>query len=305
MNVFKLILLLFIAPVFTWQVCFASPQPIQEVTTTTDLADLAGIIGGDKVRVVSLSRGNQMGCHSVEPRPSMVVNLSRADILIKIGLDYDSWVDALVDSSRNAKIVFDAAGYIDASTNIARLEVPTGKVDASMGHIHLYGNPHYWLDPENGRIIAENICAGLVRIVPLYSDYFIANKEAFIRLLAVKIQDWKAKLLPYKSKKIVSYHKSWEYFAKSFGFDIITAIEPKPGIPPSPAYLKELVAKLKKENNLMILHENVYPDTTSRMIARETGAKLLQLPVSVGGVKDTARDYIGLFDHIIGEIAKD
>ncbi len=305
MYLLKLLFVLLVAPLFALQVCFAAQDQLQLVTTTTDLADIARIIGGDKVRVVSLSRGDQMGCHSVEPRPSMVVNLSRADILIKIGLDYDSWADALVDSSRNAKIAFGAPGYVDTSVGIVRLEVPRGKVDASMGHVHLYGNPHYWLDPENGRIIAENICAGLARIAPAHGDYFLQNKEAFVKLLAIKIQEWKTKLMPYKNKKIVSYHKSWEYFARSFGFEIIAAIEPKPGIPPSPAHLKELIAKLKKEKNLMILHENVYPVTTSRMIERETEAKLIVLPVSVGGIKGAAKDYSGLFDHIVEKIVEE
>lgn len=276
------------------------PKEIFVVTTTEDLADLTKAVGGDKVKVVSLSYGYQ-DPHLVEPRPSMVVQLKKADLFVRIGMDLDTWADSLIATAKNPKITYTADGYVDASLGILRLEVPTGKVDASMGDIHIYGNPHYWLDPENAKVITKNILDGLCRVSPENSEYFKNNRNRFIEKLDKSINIWYEKMSRFKGKKFVSYHKTWPYFAKRFNLEIIATIEPKPGIPPSPAYLNHLINLINKEKPEMILHEMFYPKKTSEMVAKETQTKLVILPTSVGGVKEV-KDYISLFDYIINNI---
>ncbi len=277
---------------------------ISIVTTTTDLADIAQKIGGDKVNVVSLSHGDQSGCQGIEPRPSMLMNLRKADVLILIGMDYDHWANGLIDASRNSNIVFGAPGYIDTSVGIRRLEVPVGKVDASMGHVHIYGNPHYILDPDNGKIVARNIAEGLSKKYPEHKVYFKTNEENFVKSLDAKIKEWDKILAPFRGREIVSYHKTWEYLAEHFGFKIIAYIEPKPGIPPSPAHLNRLIEQLKTEKGVLIFHENIYPLKSSEMVAKETGAKVLVLPMAVKGLNGKIQGYLELFDYITGQIAE-
>ena len=284
---------------------YAAPDKIKIVTTTMDLADIAKEIGGEKVEVTSLSHGDQSGCNSVEPRPSMVMSLRKAGVFVRIGMDYDSWADSLIDACGNSRIAFGAPGYADASVGIERLEVPAGRVDAGMGHVHVYGNPHYWLDPQNGRVMADNILAALIRVSAGNKDYFTANKQAYVARLDDKISQWSRKLEPYKGKRIVSYHESWVYFAKRFGFEIMATIEPKPGIPPSAAYLNQLIIRVKQGTGLLIFHENIYPEKTSAMVARETGAKVYILPISTGGMRGAVKSYTGLFDYIVSAITED
>lgn len=282
----------------------AAPRKVQVLTTTTDLADIVGEIGKDKIHVTSLSHGDQSGCSSVEPRPSMVMAARAADLFVRIGLNYDSWADGLVDAARNSKIVFGGPGYVDASVGIERLEVPRGKVDAGMGHVHIYGNPHYWLDPANGKVMADNILAGLIRVSPENTEFFTRNRDAYVRTLDGKISQWQAALAPLHGRRIVSYHKSWEYFARRFGFEIVATIEPKPGIPPSAAHLNRLVAQLKPETGIIILHENIYPVKSSQMLAREIGARVAVLPISTGGMNGAVTSYAGLFDYIVAALTE-
>jgi ABC-type Zn uptake system ZnuABC Zn-binding protein ZnuA len=279
-----------------------SAKEIFVVTTTEDLADLVKEVGGDKVKVVSLSYGYQ-DPHLVEPRPSMVVQLKKADMLVKIGMDLDIWVDSLIQAARNTNIIYGAKGYVDASVGILRLEVPGGKIDASMGDIHIYGNPHYWLDPENAKPITKNILDGLCKISPENTEYFKNNRDSYLEKLDKMLKIWDEKMKFYKGAKIITYHKTWSYFANHFNLEVIATVEPKPGIPPSPAHLNSLIIKMKKEKPVMILHEIFYPKKTSEMVSKETQVKLVILPTSVGGVKEV-KDYISLFDYIIDKIIK-
>ncbi len=298
-KIYLIIYLLSCIPVYG-----QAKEKINVVATTTDLADIVKEIGKEKVEVKSLSHGDQSGCSSVEPRPSMVMGLRKADLFVRIGMAYDSWADSLLDAARNSKIVFGAPGYVDTSVGIERLEVPKGKVDASMGHVHIYGNPHYWLDPQNGEVIVKNIVDGLGKVSGSDAEYFKKSGDEYIQKLKQKISEWAAKLEPYEGNKIVSYHKSWEYFARRFGFEIIATIEPKPGIPPSPAHLNRLIEQLKPQKNIIILHENIYPVKTSQMVAKETGAKVVVLPIATGGMKGAVKSYIGLFDYIVLKITE-
>ncbi|MBU3956254.1 metal ABC transporter substrate-binding protein [bacterium] len=272
---------------------------VEVVTTSGDLADLTEEIGGDRVKVVSLSRGEQ-DLHYVEPRPSMVIKLKNADLLVKIGMDLDIWVDSLINASRNSGIVYGAKGYVDASVGIMRLGVPSIKLDASMGHLHIYGNPHYLIGPQNIPVVLENILKGLVRVSPGDAEYFRKNKNEYLSKFNRALSEWEKQMAPFKGFKIVTYHKSWEYFAHYFGLEIMGNLEPKPGIPPSPSHLDSLIERMKTEKAGLIIQETFHPKRTGEMVARETGAEFLVLPASVGAMG--TKNYFELFDYIVKEI---
>lgn len=273
---------------------------IKVVTTTEDLKSLVEYVGGEKVEVVSLSKGTQ-DIHQVEPRPSMVIKLRDADMLVKIGMDLDMWVDSLVNVSRNSNLFYDGKGYCDVSVGIEKLEVPKGKVDASMGDIHIYGNPHYLLSPENAKVVTKNILNTLVKISPRDKEYFEKNREVFLSKLDEKISGWKKKISKYKRTKIITYHNSWPYFAKDFGFEISGFVEPKPGVPPSPLHIENLIKKMKEENIKLIIVEPYFSLRAPNLISQKTGAKVLVLPNQTGGVKEVG-NYLKLFDYIIEKI---
>jgi len=275
---------------------------INVVTTSTDLGDIAKAVGGSKVSVSTLMLGTQ-NPHTVEPRPSQVVKLRNADVVIRIGMDLDMWVDSLIEASRNSNISRGGKGYIDASVNIRKLEIPKGKIDGSHGDIHVYGNPHYWLDPENAKGVASTILAGLKRVSPGDGDYFQKNYKAFADKIDKKMPGWKAQLAPFKGEKAVTYHKTWIYFLRRFGLKEFNSIEPKPGIPPSPSHISGLISSMKKEKVKLILTEPFYSRKYPNMLARETGAKVVVVPASIGGAKGV-NNYFELMDKIISEIAR-
>ncbi len=275
---------------------------IKVVTTTSDLASIAQEIGKDRISVVSLSRGTQ-DPHFIEVRPSMVVKLKSADLLILVGMNLDIWVQSLIDASRNPKISYGRSGYLDASAGIKKLEVPQDKIDASMGHLHIYGNPHYWLDPLNGKIIASNIAGRLAEISPQDASYFQDNLLKFNRQMDEKITGWEQKMAPFKGQKIVTYHRSWPYFTNRFDLIVPCEIEPKPGIPPSPKHLKEVIEIVKREKIRVILMEVFYDEKPAAFIAGETDAKVVVISSSVGGTKE-AKDYFSLTDIIIERLVE-
>ncbi len=277
--------------------CSLRAEEIKIVTTTSDLASITKEIGKDKIKVTSLSTGTQ-DPHFIEVRPSMVMKLKNADLLILVGMDLDIWVQSLIDASRNPKISYAQLGYLDASVDIEKLDVPPGKVDASMGHLHIYGNPHYWLDPENAKIIASNICERLSKISHENSHYFRDNLTEFNGKIDKKISEWKEKLAPFRGQKIAVYHRSWVYFVNRFDLVIGCELEPKPGIPPSPGHLKKVIDIIKQENIKVILMEVFYNEKPARFVSKATGAKVVAVPNSVGGVKE-AQDYLSLIDTIV------
>ena len=285
---------------------FISPflnAKINVVTASMDLKSIAEFVGGDKVNVESIVHGAQ-DLHFVEPRPSMVMKIKKADIIVKIGLDLDMWMDSLIAASKNKKVSYGEIGYVDASNGIEKLEVPKTKVDSSMGDIHIYGNPHYWLDPLNGKIIAKNILEGLIRISPQDADYFKNNYEEFCKKIDEKMKIWHKKIKDLEGSSIITYHRSWIYFAKRFNLRIPIEIEPKPGIPPSPNHILKVINTIRKENVKIILVDNFYPLKAPKKISIETGAKIVVVPSSVGGDKNV-RDYFELFDYIISRLTED
>jgi len=269
---------------------------VNVVATTEDLADLTRQVGGDRVKVEAIARGYQ-DPHFVEAKPSFILKLAKADLLVAVGRELEvGWLPPLVQQSRNAKIQPGADGYLDASLTVRILEIPTGQITRAMGDVHPLGNPHYWLDPGNGRHIAKAIADKLSRMAPADAAYFAARYADFDRRLAEAEKRWDALMAPYKGLKVVTYHRSWPNFVDRFGLDVIGYVEPRPGIPPSPGHTLDLIAEMKRQGVKILIVEPYFDLKTPNSIARETGARVLVLPPSVGGEKDIT-DFIALFDH--------
>ena len=210
---------------------------IHVVTTTPDLKSITELIGNDKVDVYSIATGFQ-NPHFVDPKPSFIIKLSNADMFVTVGLDLETgWSPQLLSSSRNPKIQKGSQGYVDASVGVTLMQVPSS-INRGEGDIHIYGNPHYWLDPVNGKQIAKNICDALKKISPENKSLFEANLTAFNTKIDSKLKEWTMKMSPYKGSKIIAYHNEWCYFEQRFGLIILDFLEPKPGIPPTHNCLK-------------------------------------------------------------------
>ena len=269
---------------------------VNVVATTEDLADLTRQVGGDRVKVEAIARGYQ-DPHFVEAKPSFILKLAKADLLVAVGRELEvGWLPPLVQQSRNAKIQPGADGYLDASLTVRILEIPAGQITRAMGDVHPLGNPHYWLDPGNGRHIAKAIADKLSRMAPADAAYFATRYADFDRRLAEAEKRWDALMAPYKGLKVVTYHRSWPNFVDRFGLDVIGYVEPRPGIPPSPGHTLDLIAEMKRQGVKILIVEPYFDLKTPNSIARETGARVLVLPPSVGGDKDIT-DFIALFDH--------
>ena len=269
---------------------------VNVVTTTADLADLAAQVGGDRVKVESLARGYQ-DPHYVEAKPSFILRLAKADLLVVVGRELEiGWLPPLVQQSRNARIQPGASGYLDASLTARILEIPTGQITRAMGDVHPQGNPHYWLDPGNGRHIAKAVADKLTRMAPGDAAYFASRYAEFDRRLAEAEKRWDALMAPYRGLKIVTYHRSWANLTDRFGLNVIGYVEPRPGIPPSPAHTLDLIAEMKRQGVKILVVEPYFDLKTPNSIARETGAQVVVLPPSVGGEK-AITDFIGLFDY--------
>ncbi len=275
---------------------------LKVVATSEDLASIAREIGGDKVAAEALGKGYQ-DPHFVEPKPSFILKLVNADMLALVGRELEiGWLPPLITQSRNPRIQFGAAGYFDASLNVKILEIPTGQITRAMGDVHPAGNPHYWLEPGNGRLIAQAMRDKLGELSPADKAYFVQRYADFDRRLAEGERRWDAAMAPFKGTKVVTYHRSWPNFAERFGLEVMGYVEPKPGIPPSPSHTLDLIADMKRDNVKVILVEPYFDLKTPQSIARETGAQVLVLSPSVGGVPE-ATDYIKLFDYDINMLA--
>ena len=272
-----------------------SEAAIKVVTSLPDLADLARQVGGDKVSVESIVREDQ-NPHFVEVKPSNMMKLKSANLFLTIGMELEMWAPQIVDGSRNASLI-----VVDLSRGVTKIEVPAN-VDASQGDVHRYGNPHYWLDPRNVRAIIDEIVNALIRVSPADEKMFRANADAYVQKLAGKIQSWEATMKPFAGRKIVTFHKSWSYFAKWLGLEVVGEVEPKPGIAPSPSHSAELIALVRSAGIKAIVVEPFYDLSAPEQIARATGAKVVVLPTSSGGVEQV-RDYIGLIDYDVSILA--
>jgi ABC-type Zn uptake system ZnuABC Zn-binding protein ZnuA len=282
--------------------CFAAPLSAQSklnvVATTQDLASLAEEVGGDRVNVEAIARGYQ-DPHFVEAKPSFILKLYKCDLLVLVGRDLEvGWLPPLIQQSRNGKIQVGAQGYLDASVHAKILEIPTGQITRAMGDVHPLGNPHYWLDPENGHTIAKDIVAKLAELRPGDRAYFEGRLADFEKRLTDAEARWEGLMAPYKGIDLVTYHRSFPNFADRFGLDIVGYVEPRPGIPPTPSHTLDLITEMRRLGVKVILVEPYFDLKTPDAIARETGAKVLVFPPSVGGVKEVT-SYIQLFDYDI------
>jgi zinc/manganese transport system substrate-binding protein len=277
------------------------------ITTTEDLASIAREVGGDRVTVESISRGYQ-DPHFVEAKPSFILKLQKADVLVTVGRELEiGWLPPLIQQSRNAKVQVGGSGYLDASAQARILDIPQGQITRAMGDVHPQGNPHYWLDPENGKAVAKEIAEKLSQLRPNDRSFFEQRLNDFVTRLSDAEKRWAAMMAPYKGTKVVTYHRSFPNFAERFGLDVIGYVEPRPGIPPSPQHTLDLINEMKRQNVKLVLVEPYFDLKTPNSIGRATGAEVLVMPPSVGGVKDVT-DYFKLFDYdinlLIGALKK-
>jgi zinc/manganese transport system substrate-binding protein len=277
------------------------------MAATEDLASLAREVGGDRINVDAIAKGYQ-DPHFVEAKPSFILKLQKADLLIVVGRELEiGWLPPLVQQSRNGKIQPGAQGYLDASLGARILEIPTGQITRAMGDVHPLGNPHYWLDPENGKRVAKEIADKLSELRPNDRAYFDQRLADFNQRIDAAEKRWLDAMAPYKGTKVVTYHRSFPNFAERFGLDIIGYVEPRPGIPPTPQHTLDLINEMKRQNVKIVMVEPYFDLKTPNSIGQQTGAQVFVMPPSVGGVKETS-DYFKLFDYdinlLVGAIQK-
>ena len=299
-NKIKTLILCLVLSVFT----FTAPAlaRINIVTSVPDLAAIAKEIGGDNVRVKSLGRGYQ-NPHYVDAKPSYILDLNKADLLIYVGLDLEiGWLPVLVTGARNSKINSpNTGGNLDTSTLVPLLEVPQTRVDRSMGDIHPGGNPHFLLDPRRAIIVAGGIADRLTELDPANASIYESNLASFTSALEGKIIEWDSMLEPYQGTKIFTYHKLWTYFINWSGFDEAGTIEPKPGIPPSPKHVAELIKIAENNDVKLVISSNYYPKKSGAQIAKTANIPFLSLPAQVGG-EEGIDTYTDLIDTIVSRI---
>jgi ABC-type Zn uptake system ZnuABC Zn-binding protein ZnuA len=249
---------------------------------------------------MSIATGYQ-NPHFVDPKPSYIISLSNADMYVTIGLDLETgWSPQLLASSRNTKIQKGSEGYVDASVGVGLQQVPTS-ANRAEGDIHIFGNPHYWLDPLNGKVIARNIANGLEKVDPADKSYYENNLQAFFKKIDDKMREWQAKMAPFKGAKVIAYHNEWVYFEKRFGLEVVDFMEPKPGIPPSPSQLVKVIKEVKADNIKVIISSPYFTTSSSDVVSKQTGAKELTLATSVGAF-DSIKNYFDLFDYDIDQL---
>ena len=276
-----------------WSATAAST--VKVVTTLPDLADLARKVAGDRATVDYIVRGDQ-NPHFVEVKPSYMMKLKSADIFLTIGMELELWAPQIIDGSRNPSL-----NVVDLSHDVQKLEIPA-TVNASLGDVHRFGNPHYWLDPRNIRPMVGEIVAALAKSSPADEAFFRANADAYLKVLDEKIGSWENIMKPFTGAKIITFHRSWSYFAGWLKLSVAGEVEPKPGIAPSPAHTSEIIQTVKSQGIKVIIVEPFYDLSAPEQIARNAGAKVLVLPTSVGGAEG-ATDYVAMMDHNIAALS--
>lgn len=305
------------------------------VTTTSDLASIASAVGGDYVNVTGLQSGKR-DPHFLQAKPSYIMKAKNADLWICIGMELEiGYEPVILEKARNSRILPGQPGYLDASETVLVLEKPDGKIDRSMGDVHTMGNPHYWLDPYNGRQIALAISRRLKKMDPRHAGYYDEQAGAFCERLArayfgeqlllicpenecweleikgelqsylkarqISLGGWKAQLLPFEGTAVTTYHKSWIYFLKRFGLTTAIELEPKPGIPPSPAHLAKVITLMKTNKVPLILMEPYYIKSHAEKVIKATGAELVIVANASGGGKE-AGGYIAMLDQVVRRV---
>jgi zinc/manganese transport system substrate-binding protein len=270
---------------------------LRVITTLTDLADFTRNVGGEHVEVFSLATGIE-DTHGVPMKPSFVPKMNRADLLMLVGFDCEhSFLPALLEASKNPRIQYGQPGYVDCSKGVLPAEVPKS-TDHSAGDVHPYGNPHYILDPVWAKTAVKNIYNALASAAPQYQEDFKRNRDAYLAKLEAKTAEWEKELAPVKGSKFVSYHEHWVYFAKRFGLEYFGTIELRPGLDPTPRHIESLVTSMKTEHVPLVVREPQFPEKVPALIAQQTGAKLVKLPIMPGGVPNT-ETYLKMMDYIV------
>lgn len=272
------------------------------VTTTTDLAAITRAVGGDDVTVTHIARGD-LDPHFVDAKPSYMLKLANADLVIAVGMDLEAaWLPSLLTGARNPHVQPGTPGYLDASRYIVPIEVPIGTIDRSRGDLHPAGNPHYWLDPENGRRLARGIAGRLAELDPEHAPLFEQNLAAFEAALTARQAEWTAKMAPLHGSTVVGYHMTFDYFFRAYGLKVVGFVEPKPGIPPTPTHTIELGEVARATKVRFVCVEPYHDPRDAGPIAKASGATVVTLPTSVGSVEG-ADDYLALFDVLVARLA--
>ncbi|MGH7717988.1 MAG: metal ABC transporter substrate-binding protein [Gemmatimonadaceae bacterium] len=280
----------------------AAAAQLTVVTSTTDLYDIARAVGGNRITASHIGEGTQ-DPHFIEAKPSFVLKLRSADVWAFVGLDLEiGWMSLLLNGARNSKIQPGGSGYVDVSRVIPVLDVARGNVDRSQGDVHPLGNPHYWLDPSNAKRIATLFRDRFSQLDPAGAQSYARNAEAFAARLEAAERQWAPLVARIRGKPVVAWHTSWRYFAQYTGMDIVGFMEPKPGVPPSPAHLAGLIQTMKRRGVKVIIMEPFYDRKIADFVARNTGAQVLVIPPSVGGAPGVT-DYIALMRHDIHQVA--
>lgn len=273
------------------------------IATTPDIAAIAKEVGGDLVDITTLARPTE-DPHFVDAKPSFIVKLNKADALLEGGAELEvGWLPTLLNGTRNTKIQSGQPGRILCNEGISMKEIPTA-LDRSKGDLHAAGNPHYLVDPANARIVAQHLADAFGKLDAKSADAFRANAKKFTDALDAKAADWEKTLAPFKGQQVVAYHNSWLYFAERFGFKIELFLEPKPGIPPSPAHLAAVIGKMKELNARVVIVDPYLNRRTAETVARDTGAIVVDVAQFPGGVKGTDGGYIPLMDYLVNSLAK-
>lgn len=289
---------------FAWVVLGVTPPSldaqIRVVATTPDLAAIAMEIGGGDIEISTLANPTE-DPHFVDARPSHIVTLNRADVLIEGGAQLEvGWLPALLRSARNSKIAA-GPGRISASAGVTMLEVPT-TLDRAAGDIHAAGNPHFMLDPLNVRLIAAQIADHLAQVDPSSAERYRANLERFGATLDTKFADWQRQLAPFRGAGIVTYHRDFVYLAERFGLELVATLEEKPGISPSPAHIARVIETMRSRGARVILMQPYQNRRTAETVARQTGAAVLDMPHQPGAAANT-ETYFDLMDYLVQTLA--
>ncbi len=290
--------------VVTLAVAEPASAQLRVVTSTTDLADIAAAVGGSKARVRHISEGYQ-DPHFTEAKPSFVLQLRNADVFAFVGLDLEiGWMPLLLQGARNPKVQAGGSGHLDVSQAIDVLDRATQRVDRSRGDVHAAGNPHYWLDPANGRRIAQLFSRRFSALDPANAAEYDRNAKAFEARLNAAERDWQHNLADIRGKPVVAYHTSWKYLAEYTGMNIVGFMEPKPGVPPSPSHLAGLILQIKRTGAKAIIMEPFYSRRDADFVASKTEAKVVILPPSVDALRDAkVDDYVRLLQYNISLLA--
>src|SRR4051812_3499704 len=297
----SLLLLPFVAAIAGAPAPKAPAGKLNVVSTTPDLGALAREIGGDRVDVKTLAKPTE-DPHFVDAKPSHIVTLNRADVLVEGGAELEQgWMPPLLDNARNAKIQVGAPGRVTASSGIKMLEVPA-TLDRSRGDVHALGNPHFLIDPKNAKIVAANIAQHLTQVDPAGAATYAANLKKFTADVDAKTAVWEKTMAPFKGAKVVTYHNDFVYFADRFGIEVVETLEPKPGIAPSPAHLAQVISAMKSNNANAVLVQPYQNRKTAETVARQTGATVLDVTQQPGAMKNTDT-YVAMMDNLVNTVA--